>query len=379
MKGLTLDHLDLLDNNMTTVAVEYVSGTTLKVKSSANFAINKYILLGKYGLEQSEIVRITAIPDVDTLTITSAEFPHSVDTTITVIPADKFRVYRSTTGVGGSYTLIDSVDIMVDSKINNYIDLEAQQEYSYKFAYYNTILNVEILISGEIPFGGFPDWSLQSIQDNILELFCDNPQDFITRKMITVWVNELYRRCQFLIQGSESPYDINYLIIDGNDLTEFDISSYEMIGIYMAEISTDGGITYGQVVTPKDARAKDLPGSIGIYDYRLAGNKLIFNPKIPLGTKIRVWYTTLPVSLVNPSDTLKTPLKTHTYLFTNYGLQRAYEKDKKLAEMAPYYRNMVDKDMNIKDPESLISKIRTRIKQGNMIMNTSWSDDYDNF
>jgi len=376
-KELTLEHLTLENALQASISTDYVSGTSLLVDNSAGFSANDFVILGKIGISNTEIAQINAIPNSTSLTLgaSGGVFPHASNTTITKIPYDKFRVYRSTSGVGGAYTLLNTLPIQIDQDINVYTDTTAISPYSYKLCYYNSFLDQESGYSDEIPFGGYPDWSLKALQDGILGDFGDREERLITRDDITRWMNYLNYKMQILVSGGESPYYINSAIIPTTGDETYDISSYNMLGVFMIELSYDGGLTYPAVITPKDFRIKDY--SICLHrDYRIAGDTLFINPCIPAGKTMRIWYTTTPMQMVNPTDEIPNPFKGLAEVFHDYGMMRAHEKDRKVQEFSIYFQNSVNKALNSTD--GIIYKLKRRIRQGNMaIAETKESDNWD--
>jgi hypothetical protein len=381
-KVLTLTQPNIQNNIYSFIGTDYVDGLTLIVKNTAGFNLNDYILLGAIGFDQTEIVQIASITDQQTLQLVSpALFPHPSDTTVSQIPYNTFRIYRSVTGIGGVYTLLAGVPLQVDELSNVFRDFTAQSPYSYQFSYYNTSNAQESVRTDEIPYTGYPDWALKSMQDAVLDLFGgSNAEDFITRPMITRWINGFYRNCQFKIQNNESPYDAVSVDIPCDGSENYDISQYQMVGIFLVQISLDGGFTFSQTVTPKDFRIKDQTGSISLYEYRIVSNTMVFSPPYPtVNNIVRIWYTTVATNLVDPTDVLKPPFQNNTEIFVDYCLMRAHEKDRKMAELVPTYEKRINAQTDLTNNQSWLSQIRSRIKQGNFAASSTFEDYINGF
>jgi len=376
---LTLNLPSLDTSPQTFVSTDYTvasSGTTLTVKNTAAFAANDYLVLGKLGTEQAEIVKISAVGSDTSITLTAAaKFNHAADSVVTKIPYDKFRVYRSTTGVGGSYSLLSEAAMQVDASDlkNKYYDATAVSPYSYKFSFYNSTTTVESAFSDEIPFDGYEDYSLKSMQDAVLELFGDANEETLSRNAIRYWFNELYRKLQVIITGGDTPYFVSSTTITATGATSYDLSSYEMMTIFLVELSTDGGSNYNQTIDPADARFGAMAGATSLYSYRLMDDTFLPNAAIPSGYIMRFWFFTEPESLTDPTDELMLPFRPLVDLFVNWGLMRSHEKDRKMAEMATYYREEISR--TIRDPNGVLNRIKTRVKQGNKTITTSWADE----
>lgn len=364
IKPLTLSHPDLSDNIFTFISTDYTGGTALAGANTAAFAANDFVVIGRPGLEHAEIRKINAIVSSSTLTIdASGDFTHASGTSITMIPYDKFRIYRSVTGVGGNYTMLAEVALQIDQPKNIYRDSASASPYSYKFCYYNSVTDLESPYSSEIAFDGYPIYSLKAMQDAVLGDFGDPEEKFITRADITRWLNYYNLEVQTLLMGGESPYYVDYVDITSTGAENYDIATYEILGIFMIELSTDGGVTWSEPITPKDFRFRDASGGITSYDYRVAGNKLYLTDNvIPSGNKIRVWYTTNPVELVNATDVLLNPLIPMLAYFNDYAMMKANEKDRK-----PELNYAIEKRMKeAKKDGGLLFKLRKRIRQGDM-------------
>lgn len=375
-KTLTLNMPDISNMPQTFISTDYVSGTALTVKDTNGFAANDYLVLGQLATEQCEIVQIASVTNSTAIVLVAGgNFPHAADSSVTKIPYNQFRVYRSATGIGGSYVLLVSPAMQVNQPDlkNKYYDPTATSPYSYKFSFYNTYSTVESTFSDEIPFTGYQDYSLKGMTDAVLVLFGDTLQQNITSDMIRRWLNECYRRLQVIVTGGDSPYYVGNTTITSTGAQSYDLTSYDMLNIFLVELSHDGGLTYVETIDPADARFKTIPGATSVYSYQIMGQTFIPNPVVNPGDVMRFWYFTNPVALANPTDTLLDPFQPLVDLFIDWALMRAHEKDRKMAEMASYYRSKVKETIN--DPNGVINRLKTRIKQGNKTMATPWMDD----
>jgi hypothetical protein len=376
MAKIVLNHPNIDDNQKSFISIDYSSGTTIYVNNTAGFNSGDFVLLGRYGSPQSEIVQIQSIVSyTQILLVNSANFPHSSDTPMTFIPWDQWKVYRSITGIGGTYSLLSGFPDLIQADMDKNIgfDNASQPTYSYKLSFYNSSKLQESSFSQELLATGYQSYTLKEIEDSVLELFGDPNERFLNRRAIDVWVNQIYRKMQLAVVGSESPYFVNSISINGNGGSSYSIANYNMLQIFMVELSRDGGLTWKDTITPKDFRLKDASGSITMYDYRLVNNTLLIEPALPSGVTMRIWYLTEPVSLSSPTDQLSNPFKSFSDVCIDYALMRAHEKDRKMAEMAAYYRNRVDSAMD--EYNGAIKKMKERIKQGNKVMATTWADD----
>lgn len=126
----------------------YAAGVSaVLVKNTNKFANNQKVLVGSMGRERSEIMTVTSTGLTSTnLPFTAnTNFPHDADDPVFVLDYDKVRIYRSTTGQNGVYTLLATVDIDVDNPDNAtyYDDVNALQTYWYQVAYYDSVNSEE--------------------------------------------------------------------------------------------------------------------------------------------------------------------------------------------------------------------------------------------
>ena len=378
IKSLLLDHTDLTNNIATTIKTDYVSGTSLVVFNTSGLAANDYLVLGLPGTDQVEIVQIESVTNITTIVLkATGSFGHASGTTVTQIPYNKFRIYRSVSGVGGTYTLLVEASIQIDQEKNIYRDVTSVSPYSYKYCFYNATTTLESPHSDEIAFGGYPDWSLKALQDGILSDFGDKTERLVSRDDIKRYLNYFYYKVQFLVMGGESPYSINYEDLTSTGVSSYDLTEYNVVGIFMVEISRDGGLNFTEVVTPKDFRFRDQSGDLSQYDYRLAGESLIFTDAVvPAGNIIRVWFTTIPSPLTNPTDTIMNPFIPMLESFHDYGLSKCNVKDRK-----PELNYALDSAVKAAlDPTTgIVYKLRKRIKQGNMPIASTSSDGFGGY
>lgn len=122
--------------------------SSMIVKNTDRFSYGDAILIGAMGRERSELALVHATTGKTTTVLPFAAataFPHDADDPIFVLDWNKIRIYRSTAGIGGSYSLLATVDIDVDNSDNKtyYNDVNSLTTYYYKIAYYNSVDDVE--------------------------------------------------------------------------------------------------------------------------------------------------------------------------------------------------------------------------------------------
>lgn len=140
-----------VDGNATTYLSEdsAVGATSLTILDKAGFMQAEhnadtyfYVMIGNYGYEKSEIVRVTADDTSNQLLVTSAtSYSHTASEPVIFIPYNQVRLYGSATSGGAKTSL---VTINIDTT-KQYTDIYYEgSSYSYfTIAYYN-LQNTEL-------------------------------------------------------------------------------------------------------------------------------------------------------------------------------------------------------------------------------------------
>lgn len=372
MKPLTISHPNTDNNPITFLSADAAAGaTSFTVKNTNGFTTGDYIIVGKFGIAQTEILQIGTLVSSTAIPLVSAAiFPHSTDTIVVQCPYNQFRIYRSTTGINGPFTALVTEWLQVDQIQNKYNDLSGAANYYYEFSYFNSTSNAESDKTAPVIGGGFSFFSLKTLQDRVAKIFGDPNFKFLDRDEITDWINELYEKLQEQVTGGESPYFITNTIITSTGAVSYDLSSFDIIHIFLIELSSDNGVTWDQFLLPNDFRYQ-LRGERAVASYyRIGGNTMFVDPIVPTGQQMRVWFFTTPVLLQDQTDELMNPFKGQTRLFVNYALQRCFEKDRKITEFATYYEQK-----NTADVAEVVQRIKARIKSvGKMVQMTAFND-----
>src|SRR5574343_790923 len=108
-----------LDGNATTFLTEdiAVGATTLNILDKKGFLKAEhyadtyfYVLIGLYGQEKSEIVKVTADDTVNqSLTCEATKYSHTSSEQITYIPYNKVQLFGSTTSGGTKTSILTSL------------------------------------------------------------------------------------------------------------------------------------------------------------------------------------------------------------------------------------------------------------------------------
>src|SRR3990167_3862493 len=112
------------------------SGTALTVRDTAGFAQNDYVLAGKYGSDQAEIVRITAAFSAGpSLPVSAVTFAHPIDTPITKVLWNRIEIVGNATNTTTGATSIVTTAITPSEDYTEYVNTGTT--YAFYFVRYN--------------------------------------------------------------------------------------------------------------------------------------------------------------------------------------------------------------------------------------------------
>lgn len=157
---------DLDDVPLTWLSDDTLLGATAwPVKNSAGFANGQRILVGEMSRERSEMLTISGAPTPTGLATGAALFPHDTDDPVYSLHYDQIRIYRSTGGVGGTFSILATIDIDVDNDDGKtwYEDPNSLPDYFYTISFYDSISHEESDQSDPIAATGYTKDQIGSI------------------------------------------------------------------------------------------------------------------------------------------------------------------------------------------------------------------------
>lgn len=185
-----------------------VGVTSIQVKNSDRFAINDRIMIGEMGLEATEVVTVSAVNvDEQTLTIGTTFFAHAADDPVYRLRFDQVKIYRSTTGINGTYTpAIATVNLDVDNAdlTTKYDDTTGTSVYYYKTSVYHSISTLESSLTDPIQGGGYRRNQVGYIIDEILREVGDENEQHVSRLEMLGYFNDVN---DDLLLNVSRPYD----------------------------------------------------------------------------------------------------------------------------------------------------------------------------
>ena len=164
---------DLTDQTTETfLTSDTVAGaTTLIVKDPTNIRINQVLLIGKDGVQGSELIKThTATnPSGQVVTLVSAtQYPHSSSTPIKVVDYDQIEFSFART-VDGTKTTLVTTEVVAGAEETQYTTTTIASGVAYYFARFkNTISTTYSEYSDPAPYGGYTQLSARAVIDSAL-------------------------------------------------------------------------------------------------------------------------------------------------------------------------------------------------------------------
>lgn len=185
--------------------------STITVENINKFAINKILLIGELGSEQSEIIKThgSTAPSGSTVTLASnTVFAHKAGTTIYVIQYDQVELSQSST-ISGSKTLLTTtvgsglVALEADQQTMTYDETEFSSGY-YFARYKNSISGTFSGYCDAVPYGGFTENTAGSAIDFALR---NSKVREFTDDITQNWCYEQITDCFRFIQGKQKRWN----------------------------------------------------------------------------------------------------------------------------------------------------------------------------
>lgn len=190
-------HLPDLDSfEKTFLSADEDSGqTTLSVISGKNFD-GDYVLIGIPGTEKCELVALSGQTDT-TVTVGATSFDHPKGTLVTMMPFNQIEIY-SATAVGGTYSLIATVDITPDSLFTEYVAASDPSTQAYKVRFKNQNDTTYSDYSEETTGSGYDDNTVYSIKKRALDQMGEKIEGSLTNEFLNEALGQARREVDSL-------------------------------------------------------------------------------------------------------------------------------------------------------------------------------------
>lgn len=206
----------------------FLSGEdTLIVTSSEGFSPDDYVLVGEWGSETSEILKIASIATAThAITFTVAtKWSHAESTKITIVKYNQVRFYHT---VDTTFTALnpvtDYIDIQPDSLATIGYDLDHDTGYGW-FVFYNETVDESTQNSNAIPYAGFAENTVKAVLDNFFSILNNKDLRLIDTPRAISWMNEGYTiMCSELnLINDNYNSELNYEITTAASLAEYSL------------------------------------------------------------------------------------------------------------------------------------------------------------
>jgi len=132
-----ISHPDL-ETELTFIVTDVsASVSAFTIDNGLKFAANEYLVVGRFGYEKAEIVKVSGTPTATAINVSTTNHPHNRGEVLQFIPFNQLVVERSTDS-GATYSALSAVDIRPDAT-ETYIQRtgDAATDY-YRVRFYNS-------------------------------------------------------------------------------------------------------------------------------------------------------------------------------------------------------------------------------------------------
>lgn len=172
----------------------YLSGVSaVLVTNSDGFAANDYVLIGEFGNENAELIKVSTVTAAThTLNLTSAtRFAHAESTKVTRMPYNQVRFYRTATATFDALSLLTTTDVQADDIYTRHSDTANSTGFGW-FRFYNETTGSMTGESNAIPYANFTRDNVKSVIDSFRSLLNEGENDLVTDTDELHWLNEGY-------------------------------------------------------------------------------------------------------------------------------------------------------------------------------------------
>ena len=255
MLNLEADNRQLINSQKYSYLVtNYTSGiNSFSVLNATDtpWATNAFLLLGNFGAEDAEILKILTVNNNTGAITTTANtnFAHSESTRVTILPYDQIRFFHTTTTTFGTGTPLTSyINIQPSDWFSTFSDETYSTGYGW-YTFYNSQTTTLSQESNPIPYSGFENDTVSQILDDFFSLLSNKELRLVTREDALSWANEAYGRMRNKLNLTNVEYtatDITPLqLIPGQ--TEYDLpDSFDHLISFISGLDpTNPGINSG--------------------------------------------------------------------------------------------------------------------------------------
>ena len=329
------------DNRVLTTTAKYtytttnyssgVSAFSVLNATDSVFAADAFLLLGNFGTESTEIVKILTVNnDTGAITTTAATlFAHPESTRVTVLPYDQIRFYHTTTTTFGTATpLTGYIDLQCSDWFTTYEDESNSTGYGW-YTFYNSV-TANLSQSNYIPYVGFGTDTTENILDDFFSMLSNKELTLITREDALAYASEGYSRMRNKLNITNTEFTASAVstITTTSGTIEYDLESDfdHLLSISSGLNATDPGATGGlkdnvDYISLKNAYTYNGSGPV----YYIRGFKIGFLPTPSATTVYHYIYLKKASRLTTNTDEVTLP-NGMEYVLKDFMLYRVYQK-----------------------------------------------------
>lgn len=317
------------------LVTNYSAGITnfsvLNATDSA-YATDTFLLLGNFGAEEAEILRIATVNnDTGEITTTTPTlFAHAESTRATILPYNQIRFFHTT---GTTFNLSDPLTGYIDLQPSDWFTTYGDESHSTGYGWYTFYNSVTTLLSQEsnyIPYVGFEENTTEQILSDFFSMLSNKELRLVTREDALSWASEAYGRMRNKLNLSNIEYagsDIQTLNVIGGQIEydlplDFDHLLFFASGISPSDPGQRGGIKLDIGFIPL-TKAYTYNGTGPRYYIR--GKKLGLLPTPSETTTYHYMYEKRASRLTLNTDVVNLP-NGGEYVIKDYMLYRAFQK-----------------------------------------------------
>jgi hypothetical protein len=307
MLSLTANNRELTKNaKYSYLSNNYNSGVSALVVKNSNCAVaNDYALLGEFGSQQSEIIKIeTVTSGTHTLNFpaTSTKFAHSQDTKVSIIRYNQVKYYQTGTE-----------DVQANRINTIYQDSTNVSGYGW-FCFFNSTTSKITSNSNAIPYGGFASSSVKEIFDAFFSILNNKEMKLISQNEAFRHLSEGYAKAQNELNLINQAYKVKseWTVTTANGTQEYDLATdfSNLISITNSDGEAVDFINLANVFENDENESY----SNGNVKYFLRGKKIGFSP-VPTGVDIySIYYQAKAPVLTNYYDSIDLPDNQYYFL-----------------------------------------------------------------
>jgi len=300
--------------------------------TDSQFATDTFLLLGNFGAENAEIVKITSVDsNTGDIVISSATlFPHSESTRVSVLPYNQIRFFHTTTTTFDTATPLTGY---IDLQPNDWFTTHNDESYSTGYGWYTFYNSVTTSLSQEsnsIPYIGFETNTTEEILSDFFSMLGNRELRLVTREDALSWASEGYGRMKNKLNLTNTEFSssaiTSLLLIPGQieyDLpSDFDHLIAFVSGLDSSDPGVRGGIKLDIGFIPlREAWTYNGTGP----RYYIRGFKLGLLPTPQEAVTHHYVYQKKATRLTLNSDTVELP-NGGEYVIKDYMLYRAFQK-----------------------------------------------------